>query len=144
MSCTFCRILEGELPSYPVYEDEHTYAFLDIHPVTKGHTLVIPRRHEALVQDLSHDEAATLFRTVHKLVGPIQEAMDTPASNVGLNNGKVAGQIVPHVHFHIIPRGNSDMGGFYRIRRGTQTLSEEEFEEIAGKIRGKVGESLGV
>ena len=144
MSCTFCRILEGELPSYPVYEDEHTYAFLDIHPATMGHTLVIPRRHEAMVQGLSHDEAATLFRTVHRLVGPIQEAMDTPASNVGINNGKVAGQIVPHVHVHIIPRKSFGMGGFHRIRSLTKTLPQSEFEEIAERIRVKVSESLGV
>lgn len=142
VSCTFCRILDGELPSYCVYEDEYTYAFLDIHPVTKGHTLVIPRRHEALVQGLSSEEASALFNTVHRLVGPIQDAMDTPASNVGINNGKVAGQIVPHVHVHIIPRKSFGMGGFHRIRNLTKTLPQSEFEEIAEKIRGKVGESL--
>jgi histidine triad (HIT) family protein len=142
MSCTFCRILEGELPSHSVYEDEYTYAFLDIHPVSKGHTLIIPRRHEALVQDLSSEEAEALFRTVHKLVKPIQEAMDAPASNIGVNNGRVAGQIIPHVHFHIIPQSTSEKGGFHRIRRSTRTLPEKEFEKIALKIREKVRESL--
>ena len=144
MSCTFCRILDGELPSYRVYEDEHTYAFLDIHPATKGHTLVIPRKHVVLVQDLSSEEMSALFRTVHRLVGPIQEAMDTPASNITINNGRAAGQLVPHVHVHIIPRKSTGMGGFHRIRSLTNTLPQSEFEEIAEKIRNKVSKSLDV
>ena len=134
-------ILDGELPSYRVYEDEHTYAFLDIHPATKGHTLVIPRKHVVLVQDLSSEEMSALFRTVHRLVGPIQEAMDTPASNITINNGRAAGQLVPHVHVHIIPRKSIGRGGFHRIRSLTKTLPQSEFEEIAEKIRGKVSES---
>ena len=104
MMCIFCKIIEGELPSYKVYEDEKTLAFLDIKPVSDGHVLLVPKYLEQFVENLPQEYHDALFESMRRLVKPVQEAFDAPASNIIINNGSNAGQIVPHVHVHIIPR----------------------------------------
>ena len=138
-SCIFCRIVRGEVPSHKVYEDESTLAFLDIYPSAPGHTLIIPKAHVARVEDLSPEDAEALFRTLHGLVGPIQEAMESPASSVGINNGPDSGQEVSHVHIHVIPRFRGDRGGIIQgLVRSTERPSGETLLEIAERIRDKV------
>ncbi len=135
-SCIFCRIIMGEIPSYKIYEDERTLAFLDISPSAPGHTLIVPKAHVARVEDLSEEDAEALFRTLHGLVGGIQDAMEVPSSTIGINNGPESGQEVPHVHIHVIPRTGGDRG---RIIQGlVQSLdrpSAEEMLRIAERIR---------
>jgi histidine triad (HIT) family protein len=106
----FCSIIAGKIPAYRVHEDERTLAFLDIHPSSPGHTLIIPKAHVARIEDLGSEDAEALFRTLHGLVGGIQDAMGAPASTVGINNGRESGQEVPHVHIHFIPRYPGDRG----------------------------------
>ncbi len=134
--CIFCRIIRGETPSYKIYEDERTLAFLDISPSAPGHTLIIPKAHVARVEDLSEEDAEALFNTLHGLVGGIQDAMEVPSSTIGINNGPESGQEVPHVHIHVIPRTRGDRG---RIIQGlVQSLdrpSAEEMLRIAERIR---------
>jgi len=134
-NCIFCRIIGGEVPALKVYEDERTLAFLDIHPSTPGHTLVIPKAHVARVEDLSVEDAEALFHALHRVVGPIQKAVDAPASTVGINNGPESGQVVPHLHIHVIPRFRGDRGGIIQgiARRGRP--SREEMRRIAERIR---------
>ncbi len=137
----FCRVIRGEIPSHKVYEDENTLAFLDIHPSTPGHTLIIPKAHIAKVEDLPEEDAEALFGTLHKIVGGIQEAVGAPASTIGVNNGRESGQEVPHVHIHVIPRSRGDMGGIIQgIARGHRP-DNDEMIEIAEKIRRKIAES---
>ncbi len=135
-SCIFCRIIRGEIPSYKIYEDERTLAFLDISPSAPGHTLIVPKAHVARVEDLSEEDAEALFNTLHGLVGGIQDAMEAPSSTIGINNGPESGQEVPHVHIHVIPRTGGDRG---RIIQGlVQSLdrpSAEEMLRIAERIR---------
>ena len=139
-SCIFCRIARGEVPSHSVYEDERTLAFLDINPSAPGHTLIIPKAHVARVEDLSQEDAEALFRALHTLVGGIQEAVEAPASSVGINNGPESGQEVPHVHIHVIPRSRGDRGGIMQgLVRSTGRSSGEDLQEIAKRIRDKVG-----
>jgi len=135
-SCIFCRIIRGEIPSYKIYEDERTIAFLDISPSAPGHTLIIPKAHVARVEDLSEEDAEALFNTLHGLVGGIQDALEVPSSTIGINNGPESGQEVPHVHIHVIPRTRGDRG---RIIQGlVQSMdrpSAEEMLRIAERIR---------
>jgi histidine triad (HIT) family protein len=102
--CVFCQIGKGTAPSHRVYEDEHTVAFLDINPITDGHVLLIPRYHTQYIEDLPEATMEALMKTMIKIVPPIQRAMNATDSNIGINNGPNAGQIIPHVHIHIIPR----------------------------------------
>ncbi len=137
----FCRIIGGEIISHKVYEDERTLAFLDIHPSTPGHTLIVPKAHIARVEDLSDGDAEALFGTLHKVVGGIQEAVGAPASTIGVNNGRESGQEVPHVHIHVIPRSRGDRGDIIQGIARSHRPDNDEMIEISEKIRRKIAES---
>lgn len=138
-SCIFCRIIRGEIPAYKIYEDERTLAFLDISPSAPGHTLIIPKAHVTRVEDLSKEDAEALFRTLHRLVRGIQDALEVPSSTIGINNGPESGQEVPHVHIHVIPRTRGDRGGIMQgLVRTTGRPSDEAMLDIADRIRERV------
>jgi len=125
--CPFCRIREGTLAAHLLYQDEEVLAFLDISPVTQGHTLVVPRWHAASLTACSPSTVAGLFLAAVRLAGAIQRALGAPGFNLGLNDGRAAGQEVPHVHVHVIPRYGDEGGGVQRMvqRRGpTRPLAE--------------------
>ena len=100
----FSKILRGELPSHKVYEDALVYAFLDIFPLSPGHTLVIPKRAAATIDALDDDSAAAIGRVLPRLSRAVMQATGATAYNILQNNGAAANQAVFHVHFHIIPR----------------------------------------
>jgi len=100
----FARILRGELPCERLYEDAHTLAFMDIMPQAEGHALVITREPAETLLDLSPDGAAACIRTTQQLARAVQRAFDAPGILIAQVNGTAAGQTVPHVHFHVIPR----------------------------------------
>ena len=104
----FDKIIRGEIPSYKVYEDEHVYAFLDIGPQSRGHTLVVPKESKAQLDELSDDTAAALGRVLPRLCRAVMKATGASAYNILQNNGGRAGQAVFHVHFHIIPQFEHD------------------------------------
>jgi histidine triad (HIT) family protein len=106
----FSRILRGEIPCARVYEDEHVLAFLDIGPLSPGHTLVIPKEPAATLDQLSDESAAALGRVLPRLCRAVMRATGASAYNVLQNNGTLAHQAVHHVHFHIIPRPNASEG----------------------------------
>ncbi len=108
MECVFCKIIKGEIPSYKVYEDESVYAFLDINPVNFGHTLVIPKKHYENMEEIDKKILCDLIKVVKKIGGAIKKGLKVEGYNINLNNGSVAGQVVPHFHFHIIPRLEND------------------------------------
>lgn len=99
----FGRILDGEIPCHRIHEDEHVLAFLDVGPLSRGHTLVIPKQRVPSLQDLSDASAAALGRILPRLVRAIAAVTGTEDCNVLINNGAPAGQEVMHVHVHIIP-----------------------------------------
>jgi histidine triad (HIT) family protein len=139
--CVFCAIIEGKIPAYKVHEDERTLAFLDIHPSSPGHTLIIPKDHVARVEDLRKEDSEALFKTLHGLVGGIQEAMGAPASTIGINNGRESGQEVPHVHIHVIPRYTGDRGGIIQgIARASERPDQNEMISIAERIRASISD----
>jgi histidine triad (HIT) family protein len=133
--CIFCRIIKGSAPSYVVYEDELTLAFLDINPISDGHTLILTRVHEERLEDLPPEHAEALFKTLCRLVGPIQRAMGVPATSIGVNNGREAGQLVPHVHIHVIPRNTAGKHVFTDAVARIKPRSSAYFLEIADRIR---------
>ena len=100
----FTKIIDGEIPCHKVYEDEHILAFLDIGPLSEGHTLVIPKERKATLDELSDESAAAIGRVLPRLCRAVMQATGAEAYNVLQNNGSAAHQAVPHVHFHIIPK----------------------------------------
>ena len=100
----FTRIIKGEIPSHKVYEDSHVYAFLDINPVARGHTLVVPKEPAVTLGELSDEAAAAVGRVMPRICRAVQKATGCGAYNVLQNNGVMAGQAVGHVHFHVIPK----------------------------------------
>ncbi len=128
----FSRIIAGEIPCHRVYEDDRVLAFLDIHPQADGHTLVVPKRPLERLEDLPPDDAAAIGRALVLVARKLVAATGAEAFNVLANNGAVAGQEVPHVHFHIIPRRAGDGLG-YRWR--PQERSAEALALLAERIR---------
>ncbi len=134
MASIFTKIIERELPAHVVYEDAHAIAFLDIHPKAEGHTLVVPKREVAHFEELPAEDLAQLGLALQKVARGIATALGTPHYNLSLNNGAPAGQVVFHVHFHIIPRREG-----VPIARPPLTLPEERLQEIAAAIREAIG-----
>ena len=106
--CIFCAIAAGEIPSFKVYEDEQVLAYLDINPFSKGHTLVIPKKHSACLVDTDDETLAVVIARVKKVAAHLKEKLGCDGFNIVQNNGEVAGQTVRHVHFHIVPRWTGD------------------------------------
>ena len=106
--CIFCAIAAGEIPSFKVYEDELVLAYLDINPFSKGHTLVIPKKHSAGLLDTDDETLAAVIARVRKVAAHLKGKLGCDGFNVLQNNGEAAGQTVRHVHFHIVPRWNGD------------------------------------
>ena len=107
-SCIFCKIIRGEIPSAKVLETAHAVAFLDIQPVNHGHVLLVPKQHHADLTDLPEDLAAHTASLLPRLARAIRAATGADGFNVIVNNGRAAGQVVDHGHWHIIPRFHND------------------------------------
>jgi len=102
--CLFCKIIDGSIPSTKIYEDEYVYAFMDISPLTKGHTLLIPKEHVANVFEMSEETASYIFRVAPRIANAIKDSFKPAGMNLLNNNGAPAGQSVFHFHLHFIPR----------------------------------------
>lgn len=134
--CVFCRIVRGETSAYKIFEDDKILAFLDVHPLARGHTIIIPKIHVARLENLGWEEANALFKTLHTLTKKVQDAMNAPATTIAINNGPESGQEIPHVHVHIIPRFRNDKGGpIHAIMRERPRLVRDEMSQIAQRIR---------
>ena len=108
MDCIFCKIVSKEIPAKILYEDDDTISFLDAFPITKGHTLVIPKKHFPQIQDMPENVNQKLFDTVHKIIPKTDSVKGSTL--VLIHNGKESGQEIMHVHIHLIPRGLDDSG----------------------------------
>ncbi len=130
MPSLFTRIINGEIPCYKIAEDDDYFAFLDINPNSKGHTLCIPKKEVDKIFDLDEDKYMGLMAFSRKIARAIEAAI--PCNRVGLT---VIGLEVPHVHVHLIPLHSMANATFQH----KETLTEEEFESIAARIRSKIG-----
>ncbi|WP_135829841.1 HIT family protein [Halorussus halobius] len=133
--CIFCQIVNGDVPSRTVFEDDTAMAFLDANPLAPGHTLVVPKRHYETLEAVPEDTAAHVFGALHRLNTAVQHAVDADGANVAFNDGPAAGQEVPHVHGHVIPRFEGDGGNPVHAVAGERpNLSDDELDEIAETI----------
>jgi histidine triad (HIT) family protein len=132
LDCLFCKIIAGNIPAEKIYEDESTFAFLDIHPINKGHTLVIPKKHASDIHDIPSLDFCATMETARQLATRIKQAVNADGINIGINNGHAAGQLVFHAHVHIIPRYNND--GFATWHG--EDYKEGEMHRIGEVIRG--------
>ncbi len=133
--CIFCKIIKGEIPSHKVYEDEKTFAFLDINPMNIGHTLVVPKNHISKITLTEEEDLLALAKTLKKVIKGVEESLGVDNLNVFVNQGRDAGQLVPHLHYHVVPRHRGDGVEFDVPQR---KLSEEEFKDLAEKIRNAI------
>lgn len=134
--CIFCKIIQGKIPCAKVYDQGGIFAFLDIAPVNKGHALVVPKAHHSTLFDLPPDLGRELLNSL-KLVGQaVMQATGAAGLNVGMNNFEVAGQLVHHAHFHLIPRHEGD-----GLRLWTQHAYEsgEEMQKLAQAVKKAIG-----
>ncbi len=127
----FARILRGELPKVAVYEDDLTLAFMDIMPSVEGHTLVITKEAAEGILDLSAEGAAALIKTTQKVARAVKKALAAPGIMLVQLNGAAAGQSIPHIHFHILPRAD----GLDLKLHGRGMVKPDVLESIAAKIR---------
>lgn len=111
-ACIFCKIVAGQIPAMRVYEDDVVLAFLDIGPLAESHLLVIPKEHSETLAGTSPDVLAHLARQLPRLSNAVVQVSGADGYNLLQNNGRVSGQEVPHVHFHIIPRVQGDGLGY--------------------------------
>jgi len=109
VDCIFCKIIDRKIPAKIVLETENSLAFLDAFPLTRGHTLVIPKKHHEKIQNLSSKENIDLFSIMHKVIPSVDKL--TGSTLIAIHNGKEAGQDIPHVHIHLVPRSINDTGG---------------------------------
>ncbi|GAA5840757.1 hypothetical protein JCM5353_005335 [Sporobolomyces roseus] len=132
--CLFCKIVAGKIPSFKLIDTELSYAFLDIGPISKGHCLVIPKHHGAKLHDLPDSTLTDVLSNLKKLA--IAQGLEN--YNILQNNGRIAHQVVDHVHFHLIPKpSDSDKEGLV-IGWPTQKGDMEELKKFAEEIKGKL------
>ena len=131
--CLFCKIIQKDIPAYVLYENKHACAFLDIHPRSAGHTVVIPKKHAEKLSDLPEEEVAPLFSAVKLVAGTIRSRLDSQGLTIGINEGKASGQEVDHLHVHVIPRFADDGGG--SIQSVVSNVPKESLEKLREKLK---------
>ena len=134
MDCIFCKIISGDIKTKILKETLHSMAFLDAFPLTKGHTLIIPKKHHVKIQDMSVAENSDLFSLVHQILKKVDKL--TGATLVASHNGKDAGQEILHVHIHLVPRSKTDSAGpIHSMFNSTLKFSDSEIDEIYNKLK---------
>ena len=134
--CIFCKIAKGEIPATKLYEDGNVVSFLDISPAAKGHALVISKKHYHTLLDVPHGELKELVEAVQKVAAAIMSTLPgVEGFNVLQSNQEAAGQVIPHLHFHIIPRSSNDRLNFAWEQGKAE---KEELEKYAEVVKGKL------
>lgn len=135
MDCIFCKLAAGEIPTATLYEDDDFRVILDQGPATKGHALILPKKHYANIYELPEEVAARVMVLAKKMAGVMTEALKCDGFNLVQNNGEAAGQTVFHFHLHLIPRYQNDNAG---ITWKPGTLEESVKEEILAAVKEKL------
>jgi histidine triad (HIT) family protein len=134
-NCIFCKIIAGEISARVIIQNEKAMALLDAFPLAAGHTLVIPKSHYAKVQQMSEQDAVAVFDMVWKLAGAVETASQVNASTIAIHNGSDAGQEVPHVHVHIVPRKSGDgAGAIHSMFKMKPKLSPQDMDSLSNRI----------
>lgn len=130
--CIFCKISVGEIPNHTVYEDSHVLAFLDIHPRAKGHTVIIPKMHAETILDLNDELLGPFMLGVKRTIERLERVLGSDGYSIGLNHGESAGQMVSHLHAHIMPRWVGDGGG--NVHSIIDNPTSESVESVAARF----------
>jgi len=130
--CIFCKITKREIPSKIVYENNLDLAFLDISPISKGHTIVIPKKHYSTLEDIPDHELAEIYKVVKKIATMIHEKLQIDGYNILQNNFTAAGQVIKHFHVHIIPRNFDD--DKFRVKIPRNQAAEADLNNVLKKI----------
>jgi histidine triad (HIT) family protein len=130
--CIFCKIIRGQIPCQRVFENDHVFAFLDINPLAAGHTIVVPKHHAPDLGDLPGEWAAELGRALGTIARGVAQTVAAAGYNILQNNGAVAGQVVPHVHLHVVPRRAADGLGY---RWKAKSVPADQLSALAERIR---------
>ncbi|GAB4305637.1 MAG: HIT family protein [Promethearchaeota archaeon] len=134
--CIFCKIAKGEAPATLLYEDEDCLAFMDIFPATRGHAIVTPRQHYAGLEDAPVELFSHVASVAKELAVKVLKALKAGGVNILVNNGKAAGQVVPHLHMHVIPRYGDERSLSVRVPK--EMASPAELAAVASEIRGEI------
>lgn len=132
--CIFCKIVQGNMPAKVIWQNERAMAFLDAFPLAAGHALVVPKAHYTKVQDMGKEDSAAVFALAHEIVQKVESATGAGASLIAIHNGKEAGQEVPHVHVHVIPRKPGDAAGPVHSMFRKPKVTPEEMDAILSKM----------
>ena len=122
--CPFCQIIRGEAPYHRVFEDETTIAFLSNRPVNPGHTLIVPKKHHENIYQISDEEIAHIFMVVKRVAEAISKALAPQGIRIVQNNGEAAGQVIPHLHVHVIPMDRQMLAAHEDIREPIASESD--------------------
>jgi histidine triad (HIT) family protein len=135
-NCIFCKIVAGQIPCFKVYEDDVVLSFLDIGPLVRGHTLVIPKQHHATIMETPTESLAAINERLPKIARAVLKATGAKACHVLLNNGAEAQQSVGHLHYHILPRVGGDS---FHIPWNAGTLDKQAGATLAAAVAGAIG-----
>ena len=134
MDCIFCIIISRQIPAKILNETSHSICFLDAFPLTKGHVLVIPKNHHKKIQDMSSIENSDLFSLVHAMMSKVDSI--TGSTLIAIHNGETAGQEIPHVHVHLVPRSKSDSAGpIHSMFNSSLNLPNSEIEKYYNLLK---------
>jgi histidine triad (HIT) family protein len=133
-NCVFCKIIRGELPCVKLYEDDKVIVFLDIAPISKGHALVVPKEHHVSITSLTEPYREAMMRVAPEIGAALMRTTDSDGFNFLLSNGQCAGQVVPHVHLHVIPRKPDDAFSMMPPVKAIYA-DDAEKETLAAKVR---------
>lgn len=136
MQCVFCEIVRGNVQAYKIFESENFLAFLDINPREKGHCLVIPKQHYQSLLEMPEDKIFGLFNTTKIVAQKIVTRLNAKAFNICINNGRDAGQVIPHLHVHIIPRYGEDRDVAIEAILPVREDLKNKLLEVANILRG--------
>lgn len=131
--CIFCKIVEGKIKSEKIIETQNVLSFLDINPKASGHSLVIPKGHEKVLVDINDDVLCEIFEVTKKVEKALKKVLNPDAFTIGINDGKAAGQEIPHFHVNVIPRFEDDGGR--PIHSVVENPPKRKISEIADDIR---------
>jgi histidine triad (HIT) family protein len=134
-NCLFCKIIDGKIPAMVVYENDDVLAFLDIEPRAPGHTLIIPKHHSSNIVDLPESLVAPLFSAVKAVANLLISRLGAEGLTIGINQGQASGQVVDHLHIHLLPRFSGDGGG--SVQSVVSSRQAVSLEEVQKKILGR-------
>ena len=135
-NCTFCKIVNGNISARIISQNDKAIAFLDAFPLSVGHTLIIPKRHYPKVQDMNNECSSAIFDLLRVVTAVVEKATGTKASTIAIHNGVEAGQVILHVHIHIIPRFSGDGAGpVHSMFKNRPNINSEEMDSMLERIK---------